>query len=149
MVHFLRAACERVYSVYYVESTAFLTVSGVLSPAHGLLIEMLNLKPLLTIEKGVLTAMEKVRSRAQGIDRLVEFAAEFEAVDTALIATNIAQTMNDGVILLEERLAEECPERSFGRGGGGALLASLIGLDFIGIVVMESLSDGGGFDDDF
>lgn len=149
IVHFLRAACERVYSVYYVESTAFLTVSGVLSPTHGLLIEMLNLKPLLTTEKGVLTAMEKVRSRAQGVDRLVEFAAEFEAVDTALIATSVTQTMDDGVILLEERLAEECPDHSFGRGGGGALLASLIGLDFIGIVVLESPSDGGGFEDDF
>ncbi len=136
-VRVLRGAIERIYSIYYVESTDFLMQNRIMTPSHSILGMMLNLKPVLTVEEGRLVPMEKVRTRIQAIERLVEFAVEFTAFDDAMIVQH-RPGLTDGTRMLNDRLAAEFPSRRFPSTLYGASLAALIGTEATGLVILES-----------
>lgn len=146
IVRIVRGAIERVYTVFYVESTDYLMQNRIITPSHSILGGILNIKPVLTLEDGHLVAMEKVRTRAQAIERLAEFAVEFTEVDAALILQP-RNGVTDQTRMLQERLAVEFPDRSFPYGLYNASLAAIIGVDALGLVVLESENDR--FEDDF
>ncbi|MEP7292577.1 MAG: DegV family protein [Chloroflexota bacterium] len=137
IVRVLRGAIERIYSVYYVESTDFLMQNRIMSPSHSILGMMLNLKPVLTVEEGRLVPMEKVRTRVQAIERIVEFAVEFIALDDAIVVQHRTGS-SDQTRMLYDRLASEFPDRRFPSTLYGASLAALIGADATGLVILES-----------
>lgn len=137
VVRQLRGAIDRLYSVYYVEATDFLMQNRIMTPSHSILGMMLNLKPVLTVEEGRLVPMEKVRTRIQAIERLVEFAIEFTSFDDALIVQHRAG-MTDQTRMLNDRLSAEFPDRRFPSTLYGASLAALIGSDATGLVILES-----------
>jgi DegV family protein with EDD domain len=137
VVRVLRGAIERTYSVYYVESTDFLMQNRIMSPSHSILGMMLNLKPVLTVEEGRLRPMEKVRTRVQAVERLVEFAIEFEELDDAMIVQHRPGS-SDQTRMLYDRLGAEFPNRRFPNTLYGASLAALIGTDATGLVILES-----------
>lgn len=136
-VRVLRGAIERIYSVYYVEGIDYLMQNRIMAPSHSILGMMLNLKPVLTVEEGRLVPMEKVRTRIQAIERLVEFAIEFEDFDDALIVQH-RPGLTDQTRMLSDRLAAEFPDRRFPSMLYGASLAALIGADATGLVILES-----------
>ncbi len=142
VVRILRGAIERIYSVYYVESTDFLMQNRIMTPSHSILGMMLNLKPVLTVEEGRLVAMEKVRTRIQAIERLVEFAVEFTDFEDAQIVQH-RPGLTDQTRMLNDRLATEFPDRLFPSTLYGASLAALIGAEATGLVILEKE-----FDDD-
>ncbi len=146
IVRMVRGAIERVYTVFYVESTDYLMQNRIITPSHSILGGLLNVKPVLTIEDGHLVAMEKVRTRTQAIERLVEFAIEFIAFDTALIMQP-RSAVTEPTRALQERLALEFPDRTFPYGIYNASLAALIGVDALGLVVLERENER--FEDDF
>jgi DegV family protein with EDD domain len=137
VVRQLRGAIDRLYSVYYVEATDFLMQNRIMAPSHSILGMMLNLKPVLTVEEGRLVPMEKVRTRIQAIERLVEFAVEFTSFDDALIVQH-RPGMTDQTRMLNDRLSAEFPDRRFPSTLYGASLAALIGVDATGLVILES-----------
>jgi DegV family protein with EDD domain len=136
-VRILRGAVERVYSVYYVESTEFLMQNQIMSPSHSILGMMLNLKPVLTVEEGRLAPMEKVKTRTQAIDRIAEFAVEFLAFDDAVVVQHRAGG-NDPSRMLYDRLNADFPNQQFPNTLYGASLAALIGTEATGLVILES-----------
>ncbi len=136
-VRVLRGAIERIYSIYYVEATDFLMQNRIMAPSHSILGMMLNLKPILTVEEGRLVPMEKVRTRIQAIERLVEFAVEFTAFDDAMLVHH-RSGLTDQMRMLNDRLAAEFPDRRFPSTLYGASLAALIGADATGLVILES-----------
>ncbi len=142
-VRILRGAVERIYSIYYVETTDFLMQNRVMPPAHTILGMMLNLKPVLTVEGGRLAPMEKIRTRIQAIERLVEFAAEFDAFEDAMIVQH-KPGITEQSRMLVDRLAVDFPDRRFPSTLYGASLAALIGVDATGLVILENeLTDNG------
>lgn len=136
-VRVLRGAVERIYSVYYVESTEFLMQNQIMSPSHSILGMMLNLKPVLTVEEGRLAPMEKVKTRTQAIDRIAEFAVEFLAFDDAVVVQHRAGG-NDPSRMLYDRLNADFPNQQFPNTLYGASLAALIGTEATGLVILES-----------
>ena len=141
VVRVVRGAVERLYSVYYVDSVEFLMQNGILTPSHSVLGMILNIKPVLTLEEGRLVPMEKVRSRAQGIERMVEFAVEFIDIEDALIIQS-HPGLAEGTRHLQERLGVEFPNRHFLQAVYGASMAALIGTDATGLVILEREEDG-------
>lgn len=133
----VRSAIDRIYSVYYVETLDFLHQNKLLSESHALLGSLLGIKPFLSIEDGHLLVIEKARSRTQAIERLVEFLIEFEELDDAAILQPRAN-MSDQTRALQDRLAVEFPGRHFPYLIYSATMATLIGPDATGIVVLES-----------
>lgn len=140
LVRIVRGAVERIYSMYYVESVDYLLQNKLISPSHGVLGAMLGIKPFLTIENGQLIAVEKVRTRLQAIERMVEFVVEFEEISDAVILQHKIGTVEQTRIL-QDRLAVEFPSRTFPYTIYGASLAALIGADASGIVIVEAEAD--------
>lgn len=140
LVRAVRGTVERIYSMYYVESVDYLLQNKFISPSHGVLGAMLGIKPFLTIENGQLIAVEKVRTRLQAIERMVEFVVEFEEITDAVIVQHKIGTVEQTRIL-QDRLAVEFPSRTFPYTTYGASLASLIGADASGIVIVEAEAD--------
>jgi len=142
----IRGAVERIYSVYYIENMGFLAQNKFMSQSHTILGAMLGIKPLLTVEEGRLRPMEKVRTRIQAIEHLVNFAVEFDSVEDALIVQH-KPFMSEQTRMLQERLAVEFPGRHFPYGMYGPSLAAWIGIDATGLIVLESEIDR--VDDDY
>lgn len=144
----VRGAVDRIYSAYYVETTGYLQQNKIMSPSHAILGSLLGIKPFLTIEAGELMLIEKVRTRAQAVERLVEFVAEFTDLEDVVILQHKAH-MSEQTRMLQDRLALEFPGRHFPYTVYGASLAAWIGADATGIVVLEGESENLGLEDDF
>ncbi|MBP8974490.1 MAG: DegV family protein [Anaerolineae bacterium] len=136
IVHQARSQLPHVYSVFYVNELTYLRHTGLLSEAQTILGTMLDIKPFLTIEEGELIPMEKVRTQAQAIDKMVEFVAEFSALEQ-LVILHSAPHPTERTRLLQEHLATEFPGCSFPLVMYQSSLAALIGPDGVGVVVYE------------
>lgn len=136
IVHQVRSQSPQVYSVFYVSGLTYLRHTGLLSEAQTVLGTLLDIKPFLTIEEGKLIPMEKVRTQVQAIDKIVEFVAEFSALEQ-LIVLHSAPHPTERTRLLIERLATEFPGYSFPLVMYQPSLAALIGPDGVGVVVYE------------
>jgi len=136
VVRLVRGTIDRIYSIFYVDTLDYIQQRGLLGEAQALLGTMLGIKPFLTIEDGHLVTMEKVRTRSQAVDKLVEFVMEFDDLEKLIILQNSPFT-TEAVRLLQDRLASEYTRRSFPTIQYGATLASYLGTDATGIVLME------------
>ncbi|MDX2159719.1 MAG: DegV family protein [bacterium] len=137
VVRLTRSAVDRVYSVYYVETLDYLIQNKIINPSHGILGTMLGIKPFITIENGHLHVMEKVRTRIQAIERLVEFAAEFTDIEDVIILQHKTHH-SEQTRMLQDRLMLDFPDRTFTAALYGPSLAALIGADATGLVILES-----------
>lgn len=140
IVRRIRGAIERIYAVYYVESVDHLMHNDILSSSHTMLGAMLGIKPFLTIEDGEIKPIEKVRTRAQAVERLVEFAVEFTDIEDALILHHRPKS-GEQARMLQDRLAQEFPDQHFAMATYNPALACLIGADAAGVVIMEEELD--------
>ncbi len=136
IVRQIRGTVDRVYTMFYVERMDFLYRNQIFSPAHSILGTMLGVKPFLTIEDGIIVPIEKVKTRAQAIDRMVEFAIEFEDIEqTAVIQPKLHPT--EQTRQLQDRLASEFPRLPFAHTVYTASLGAFIGPEATGIVILE------------
>ena len=146
----MRALCpgavERLYMVMFLETVDYLQHSDIMKPSHVVLSNMLGIKPFLTIEEGELRPIEKVRTRSQSIERLVEFVVEFEDLEAAAIIQS-KPFIHDQTRTLQDRLAVEFPRQNFPFTVYGPSLAVLVGSDATGVVILEQEYEE--YDDDF
>lgn len=139
LVKTVRGAVDRTYSVYCVETLDYLRRNRYMEESRAILGTLLGIRPFVSIEDGALSVIEKVRTRAQAIERLVEFLVEFDQLDDAVIVQS-RSGMNEQVRALQDRLAIEFPDQHFPFVTYGAALASLVGPDALGVVVLEAVS---------
>lgn len=144
-VQHVRGAVERLFSLYYVETLDYLQQREIMSPSRALLSAITAVKPFISMEEGKLIVTEKVRSRAQAVERLVEFVGEFEELEDAAIIQH-RPLLTEQARMLQERFAVDFPGRHFPCVACGASLAALIGTEATGVVVLEK--EGTGFYDD-
>lgn len=140
VVRVVRGIIPRIYSVFYVETMDYIQRHHLLGEAQTILGTMLGIKPFMTIEEGELVAMEKVRTRNQATDRLVEFVTEFSSIERLIILQNTPYP-TDQTRMLQDRLALEFPHGEFPILMYGPSLATQIGPDGMGVVVYEGLED--------
>lgn len=133
----VRAALERVYSIYYVDTLEYLRRSGIIAESRALLGTMLGIKILVSLEEGELVVTEKVRSRGQGIEHLVEYLLEFDSIEDAVILQS-RLAMTEPVRAIQDRLSSVFIGQHFACTTYCAALAVHIGGDAMGIVVLES-----------
>jgi DegV family protein with EDD domain len=136
VIRIVRGAVDRVYSVYYVESLDYLLHNRIMSISHTILGTILGIKPFLTVEDGRLVPIEKVRTRPQAVDQLVEFLVEFTDIEEIAILQHKPH-MSDQTRMLQDRLSLEYPGLHFPYITYSASLAALIGADATGLAVLE------------
>lgn len=140
VVREVRGMIPHIYTVLTVESLDYLRHNGLLSESQSILGTMLSIRPFLTIEEGEIIPIEKVRSDAQTVDKLVEFVTEFADVERLVILQSTPYP-TEVTRLLQEQLMTEFPGRAFPAVMYGPSLAALVGLDATGIVVHEALEE--------
>lgn len=136
VVRLVRGASERIFMLYYAESLNPQIHVRVMDASHVVLGMMLNIKPFFAIENGHLHTVEKVRSRSQALERLIEFAIEFTDIEDILILQHKV-AITEQTRQLQDRLAVEFPRYKFPYALYGGTLASLIGAEATGIVILE------------
>jgi len=89
------------------DTLKYLALGGRIGKMQALLGSMLNVKPMLTIKEGVLTPSGRVRSRAKGIDILVDFVKNKAEIQDLAVIYN---TTLDEAQALIKRLGAVFPE---------------------------------------
>lgn len=136
IVRQIRGMIPRIYVVMFTDSLDYLERSQRISRSQCILGTMLGIKPFLAIEDGEIIPVEKVRSREKGLDKLVEFAGEFTAIEEMMILQSVSYA-TDETLLLRERLQSFFPGKPFPLRVYGPVLASHVGPDGLGLVTYE------------
>ena len=142
----VRDAVDRIFSTFYVESLDYLHANSIMSQSRAILGAMLNIKAIISIEDGNPMVTEKVRTRSQAIDRMIEFLVEFDDLDDAMIVQNRTH-ITEQARQLQDRLSVEFPGRHFPYTMYGIALAVLLGGEATGVMVLESEMES--YKDDF
>jgi len=136
VVKIVRGRLPRLYGVFFCDTMAYSAQLPHIGKAHAILGEMLDIKPVLALEDGDLIPIEKVRTRAQAIEKLVEYAVEFNEVERCAIVQATPRPTDDTRALLEQ-LAEEAPSLKWPIIAYTPALAALLGPEALGIMVHE------------
>lgn len=139
IVKHLRAAMQNIYGIFVSDDMPFLQHSGRLRPAQAYLGRMLQIVPCLTMEDGSLVAVEKVRSPDRAIEKLAEFATEFEPDATFAvmqISPEPSARSNDLINALKPALPNA---GAFPIISCGADIGRIIGNHGLGIMIIEPL----------
>jgi DegV family protein with EDD domain len=111
---------DRTRTFFYVDTVEYLRRGGRIGPAASLLATSLSVKPLLQMVEGQISALEKARTSAKAIPRLVQITADaagpgpvdiaVQHVDAADRAEHVADLLRAAVPNLREiRVAELGP----------------------------------------
>jgi len=139
MVNQVRSAADRIYAIYCVETLEYLHHNGIISESRAILGAMLGIKPIIGIEEGKLAVIEKVRTRTQLIEQLVEFVTEFTDLEDVLILQSRTQ-ITEQTRIIQDRLSLEFVGRHFPFANYSPTMACYIGTDAVGVVVFENIS---------
>jgi fatty acid-binding protein DegV len=118
----------------------YLERNRLVSRSQAILGNMLGVIPFVTMEEGQVVPMEKVRSRSRAIEKMVEFVAEFASVDHIALMQNTA-TPGEETEMVLERVRLIHPHAPINVIGYGPSVATLVGLNGLGMVVLESEED--------
>ena len=129
-------------SLFYVDTLEYLRRGGRIGAAAALFGGALAVKPLLTIEDGVVATHEKVRTAARALSRLEELAvlaADDQQVDVCV--AHLASPDRAGQLTerLAERLADNLSGREVWCGELGAVLGAHVGPGMLAVCVAPVL----------
>lgn len=136
VVRQLRYLVPRMYAVFFVEDLAYLQHTGRISRSQVLLGEMLGIKPFFSLEEGGLIPLEKVQTREQAAEKLVEFVGEF----THLRRLAVVFSAGDGEAhgrLMVQRVREVFPGCPVSTAHLGASVASIFGPRSTGLIIFD------------
>jgi DegV family protein with EDD domain len=136
----MRAAATS--SLFYVDTLEYLRRGGRIGAASALFGGALAVKPLLTIEGGVVATLEKVRTATKALGRLEELAVR--AADDRQVDVCVAHLASpDRAGQLTERLADRLADNLSGRevwcGELGAVLGAHVGPGMLAVCVAPLL----------
>jgi DegV family protein with EDD domain len=140
LVRAVRGKISQLYACFFTETTAYLAQSGQLGPAHAILGGMLGIKPVLALEEGDLVPMEKVRTRQQALEKLVEYVVEFSDIERCAILQPTPVPTADTRQLLE-LLAVEFPKQHWPIIAYSPALAAILGPDAMGVIIHDGAED--------
>lgn len=146
VIQTVRQAVNRIYSVYCVGDVSYLRAKGIMKPSHAILSAHLEIMPFVSLEDGQIIVIEKIRSRGDVIERLVEFLVEFTELEDAVVLQDKKQ-ISEETRVMQDRLALEFPGQHFPFTMYSATMASFLGAKATGVAVLEKESDD--LDDDF
>lgn len=137
-----RARADACSSLFYVDTLEYLRRGGRIGTAAALLGGALAVKPLLTIEDGVVASLEKVRTSGKALARLEELAVA--AAGDAPIDLCVAHLANPEradqlADRLRSRLADNLAGRDIWCGELGAVLGAHVGPGMIAVCVAPRL----------
>jgi DegV family protein with EDD domain len=133
-----RARADATTSLFYVDTLEYLRRGGRIGAAAALLGGALAVKPLLTIEKGRVATLEKVRTSNRALSRLEELAvtaAGDRSVDVGVAHLAADERAGQLAARLATRLADGLEGREIHCGEVGAVLGAHVGPGMLAVCV--------------
>ena len=137
IVRLVRGVIPHIYVVFFSDTLAYLERGGRIGRAQALLGTILGIRPFLTLEEGEIMPIEKVRTREQALEKLLEFVMEFDSIKQLAIIKGDSKPSAETEAIVE-RLQGQFPDVSVPVISYGPVLASHIGPDTMGMIVYES-----------
>ncbi len=137
VVRVVRGIIPRLYVVFFLDDLAYLERNGLVSQSQAILGNMLHIFPFLTVEHGRLIPMEKVRTRIRAQEKLIEFVTEFSDIERLGILHSTTEP-DEEALSVAERLEALYPDTPISYVNYGPALATYVGLNGLGLVVLES-----------
>lgn len=126
---------DRVGVYVLLDTLTYLQRGGRIGRAQGLVGGILNVKPLLTVRDGEVHPQARVRSRQQGITKIVELAAAQRPLDALAVFHCGAPELID---LIAPRLRADHPELELMVGQLGAVVGTYSGPGGVGIALLRA-----------
>lgn len=134
IVRYVRGLMSRTYFVFYTETIDYLKRNSLFSPPPGVWNNTASFKPLLMLEDGEISALQRSRTRGTAFERLSEFVAEFpELKELTILRTGLGAEFQE----FKAQLSEMFPKRHIEEHIYGPVLGALIGPAAIGLVAFE------------
>ncbi|MBV7330156.1 DegV family protein [Chloroflexi bacterium TSY] len=132
----INGTIPHLYFTGFSESLSYLERSAQLSASQSLLGTMLGIKAMLMMEEGALMPLEKVQTRDEVVDKLVEFVTEFASVEEVGLVQDCYEEHQTALI---QRLQEDSRLRDIPihQVPYPPSLAAHIGSNVLGVVVYE------------
>ncbi len=139
LISLMRGLIPHIYLAFITEHLEYLERWGRIGPSQAILGTMLGIKPFLTLEEGDLIPLEKAQSKLQGVEKLIEFVAEFSEVEQLVILqTGPGPTRESKT--LRTRLRDLFPRQPIPTRMVAPSLAVHLGPDSLGVLVYEPAS---------
>ncbi len=134
----VKAAAEsvpgRLSIQFMVDTLEYLRRGGRIGRARAYLGTMLRIKPILSMREGELYPVERVRTRVQGVERIIQAAVRHQNVTMAAVGHS---TTPDEAELIRERLAMAFPHAQVFATRFGPVLGTHGGPGIVGVGVVE------------
>ena len=140
VVRIVRGLIPRLYIEFFVESLDYLAHNKGFGRAQAVLGSMLGILPMLAIEDGDIVPMEKVRTRQQAVEQLMEFVSEFSSLEHLAVLQNTAELTDESRQMINQ-LALAFPGRQFPVEVYGPALGTFLGPNGMGVIVFEGTPD--------
>jgi DegV family protein with EDD domain len=134
----VRSLLPRIYSVLCTPGLTYLYSNGFLDHAQASVGEMLGLFPILAIEEGKLTPLEKLRNHRQVLTYFQEFIDEFDRLQHIALMQNLPPSQQDA-LFLREHAHENFPRTPFTTHPINLALATMFGPRSLGLFVVENI----------
>lgn len=131
-----RRMLSNVHILFCVETLEYLQRGGRIGRATAFVGSLLSIRPVLKIEEGEVRPVEKVRTRAKAMDRLVEFVELFPNIEDLAI---IYATTPDDVDLLLKRLEPTVPRERILVSKVGPVVGTHVGPGVLGFAVSQGV----------
>ncbi|MGQ9572394.1 MAG: DegV family protein [Dehalococcoidia bacterium] len=128
------SAVRRTHVMFMVDTLEYLRRGGRIGRARAYLGTILKVKPILTLRDGEVYPEERVRTRARGLERIVQSMVKHQKVKRAAVGHS---TTPDEAASIRERVAMAFPNANVDLIRFGPVLGTHAGPGIIGVGVME------------
>ncbi|MCS7061925.1 MAG: DegV family protein [Anaerolineae bacterium] len=139
IIKLTRGLAPCLYGAFITQDLDHLARSGCLRPAQAELGKLLGIIPFLSIEEGQIVAIEKVRSLDRALEKLVEFAAEFESPQELAVVQLNPHPAPQTELLIEMLRGVFPALGHIPIRPCGATVGSIIGPTGIGVMIYEEV----------
>ncbi len=134
VIRLVRGLIPHTYMAFYVDSLTVMRRSGALNTWDPVLAASSTAKPLFVMEDGVISQQFRVRKKGSALERLVEFVAEFLAIERLIIVhSGLLPEVKD----LRDALSTVPRVGTIEEHIYGPTVAALLGPKALGVVVVE------------
>ena len=134
IMRLVRGLIPRLYFVFYVETPDYLRRSGLLHVVRESVPGVPSIKPLLILEEGEITPLQRLRNRGRPTERLLEFVAEFTTLKhLSVLHSGLGTDLSE----FKTQLAELFPKQIIEEHIYGPTLGAYLGPAALGVVAFE------------
>ena len=130
-----RSASERASFYGLVETLEYLEKGGRIGKAQAFLGSLLRIKPILTLHEGIAHPVEKVRTRAKGLERIAAITSALAPLEAVGVMSSDSA---DDASIIADAMAQQVPSANMVVSRFGPVLGTYLGPGSLGVAVLKA-----------